>query len=487
LNEFSPTPATIYLANGDDFPDVLAGSALAAKTGDPIVLVDNQLSTLPLAVGTYLKTLSGSGIQPNIIALGGTDVVSDKLLQQADNVFSGVTNISTPPSRIALGFGTAYYLDSSGHVWAWGAGDCGELGNGTAGTQLNPSSSVNPVYGSTVPVEVLNLSNIVSIAAGVYTCYALDSFGHVWAWGFGDDGRLGNGTKGTQLNTGEYPIYGSNISVQVSNLTDIVSIAAAASTGYALDTSGHVWAWGSGWGSPDGSLSSSVPIRVSTLTDIVSISTDAKGNEAFAFDSSGHVWAWGHFGSGVSTVEPIEDPNQATVPMQLPNLKNIVAIAYEGFGDKVTDTSDQLWYALDSSGQVWAWEFKGWFAQDGIQTTPVKVSTLSNIVAVVGRGEDDSFNIYNSGYALDNSGRVWAWGDGIDGIFNNDGTVVKKSTLVQVSNMSNVVEIVGNIKNSYALDSSSNVWAWGINGSGQLGNGTITNSNVPVQVLDLPK
>ncbi|MDR3602652.1 MAG: cell wall-binding repeat-containing protein [Desulfosporosinus sp.] len=85
LNEFSPAPATIYLANGNDFPDVLAGSALAAKTGDPILLVDNQLSTLPPAVEAYLKKFSGSGIQPNVIALGGTDVVSSILCQQAND------------------------------------------------------------------------------------------------------------------------------------------------------------------------------------------------------------------------------------------------------------------------------------------------------------------------------------------------------------------------------------------------------------------
>jgi putative cell wall-binding protein len=35
LNEFSPDPGTIYIANGDDFQDVLSGSALAAKAGDP--------------------------------------------------------------------------------------------------------------------------------------------------------------------------------------------------------------------------------------------------------------------------------------------------------------------------------------------------------------------------------------------------------------------------------------------------------------------
>ncbi|MDR3600222.1 MAG: cell wall-binding repeat-containing protein [Desulfosporosinus sp.] len=87
INEFSSTPDTIYLANGDDFPNVLAGSALAAKTGNPIILVDNQLSTLPSAAEAYLNELNDSGIQANSIALGGTDVVSDDLIQQFENAF----------------------------------------------------------------------------------------------------------------------------------------------------------------------------------------------------------------------------------------------------------------------------------------------------------------------------------------------------------------------------------------------------------------
>jgi len=520
LNEFSPTPATIYLANGDDFQDVLAGSALAAKKGDPIILVDNQRSTLPPAVNDYLKKLSGSAIQPNVIALGGTDVVSDNLIQQVSDVFSTASNNSTSPgatvtdnnaliekqqkaglSRIVVGNGTAYYVDSVGHVWAWGAGANGELGNGTMGIQLSASDSTNPIYGSNVPVEVSNLSNIVSIAAGGNTCYALDNGGHVWAWGDGTYGQLGNGTKATQLSNGQYPIFGSNIPVQVSNLTNIISIAAGDSTGYALDSSGNVWTWGDGGGGqlgiPNGQYTSDIPIQIPTLTDIVSISAEAQGGEAFAFDSSGQVWAWGPFGSsihsGLGWASGLTTDSQAFVPVQLSNLTNIVAFAYEGFGPKAIlhdafgngwsfQTSDQLWYVLDNSGQVWAWEFAGSNVTYGTRITPIKVSNLSKIVAIVGMRYDN-----NSGYAMDSSGNVWTWGDAksFDEV-GKDGTI-NQSTPVQVSNISNIVEITGNDTNCYAFDRSGQVWAWGLSNNGQLGNGTTTDSSVPVQVIGLPK
>ncbi|MDR3599173.1 MAG: cell wall-binding repeat-containing protein [Desulfosporosinus sp.] len=105
LNEFAPAPKTIYLANGEDFPDVLAGSVLAAKTGNPIILVDNQLSTLPPASEAYLEKLSVSGVQPNVIAFGGTEVVSDTLMQQVKNTFTsstGLNNISIPQGATSI-------------------------------------------------------------------------------------------------------------------------------------------------------------------------------------------------------------------------------------------------------------------------------------------------------------------------------------------------------------------------------------------------
>lgn len=89
INEFSASPRTLFLANGFNFPDALAGSALAAKTGDPVLLIDNNGGTLPPAVEAYLKKLRAAGSRPIVRALGGTAVVSDTLIRQAENVLDG--------------------------------------------------------------------------------------------------------------------------------------------------------------------------------------------------------------------------------------------------------------------------------------------------------------------------------------------------------------------------------------------------------------
>jgi len=89
LNEFSLNPRTVYLANGYENLEALAGSALAAKTSDPVLLINPKLSTLPPATEAYLKKLSDSGYRPMVRAFGGSVVVPDHLIKQAEMVLNG--------------------------------------------------------------------------------------------------------------------------------------------------------------------------------------------------------------------------------------------------------------------------------------------------------------------------------------------------------------------------------------------------------------
>ena len=68
----------VYLATGNNFPDALAGSVLAAQTNSPIVMVD---STLGGDAATYLN--SNSHVVKEVYVLGGPGVVPDTILQSA--------------------------------------------------------------------------------------------------------------------------------------------------------------------------------------------------------------------------------------------------------------------------------------------------------------------------------------------------------------------------------------------------------------------
>jgi alpha-tubulin suppressor-like RCC1 family protein len=86
--------------------------------------------------------------------------------------------------------------------------------------------------------------------------------------------------------------------------------------------------------------------------------------------------------------------------------------------------------------------------------------------------------------ALKNDGTVWTWGGNSNGQLGN-GTTTDSNIPVQVSGasgLSNVVGVAAGSNHTVALINSGAVWAWGSNSNGQLGNGTTTDSNTPLVV-----
>ena len=75
----------VYLATGSAFPDALAGSALAAVAGGPLLLASP--TSLPAATAAEISRLHPSAI----VALGGTSAVSDGVLDAAVAAAGGAT------------------------------------------------------------------------------------------------------------------------------------------------------------------------------------------------------------------------------------------------------------------------------------------------------------------------------------------------------------------------------------------------------------
>jgi len=85
---------------------------------------------------------------------------------------------------------------------------------------------------------------------------------------------------------------------------------------------------------------------------------------------------------------------------------------------------------------------------------------------------------------LQTDGTVKAWGFNGSGQLGN-GTTTDSATPVSVSGLTNVIAIAARQDSSLALTSDGHVWAWGSNNAGQLGDGTNTDRSTPVQVSGL--
>jgi len=86
---FAPTPDKVYLTTGYGFADALAGSALAAKNGYPIIFIDPSSPTLHKATAGYFGKLNANNLSPTLIAFGGKGAVSDDVLKNSSDMIIG--------------------------------------------------------------------------------------------------------------------------------------------------------------------------------------------------------------------------------------------------------------------------------------------------------------------------------------------------------------------------------------------------------------
>jgi len=79
------------------------------------------------------------------------------------------------------------------------------------------------------------------------------------------------------------------------------------------------------------------------------------------------------------------------------------------------------------------------------------------------------------------NGELWAWGWNRDGQVG-DGTTEARYSPVFI--MDDVTAVSTGESHTIAIRSDGSLWAWGSNSNGQLGNGTRVSSYIPVWVMD---
>jgi alpha-tubulin suppressor-like RCC1 family protein len=250
---------------------------------------------------------------------------------------------------------SALALKTDGTVWAWGLNDGGIFGD-------EGKASL-----SAAPLQVPGPSDVVAIASGERTGYALKSDGTVWAWGYGGFGELGDGA-----------LHETAVPPQpVPGLSGIVAIGAGSDFGLAVRSDGTVMAWGGNVRGTlgDGSAASRSlsPVGVSGLTGVTQVAGDAANG--YALKSDGTVWAWGlgesgELGNGTNA-------ELSRTPVQV-----------SGIGDAVTIAAgDEAGHALRLNGTVLSWGRGGIYSYLGNgsvygSNVPVEASNLSGVTAI---------------------------------------------------------------------------------------------------------
>jgi alpha-tubulin suppressor-like RCC1 family protein len=378
---------------------------------------------------------------------------------------------------------------AASQVWCWGWGGP-QLGNGTE-------------LGSYVPSAVAGGLTFASVASGSgHTC-ALTTDGTAYCWGGNSGGALGIGTSPPASGCWpDDPACLNAVPVRVTGGLQFSAIDADEHT-CALTSAGIAYCWGSNFsgqlgvgdkngpehcsgGVIEGDGCSTEPVPVAGGRTFIAI--EAGYNHSCALNAAGAVFCWGWNHSGVlgdGTSLQQEHP----APVQVAGGYSFVAISAGGFHNcgLTADGSAYCW-GRNEDGQLGvgtttgpefcAHPFDPYYGDGYCSNTPVPVAGGLHFAAI-GAG------FYHT-CGLTTDGDVYCWGDNLYGQLGIDFTAQNSPIPVLVRGGLTFTALSVGSTHNCGITLGRELYCWGNNGTGQLGNGTTFHSSVPVRVAGQP-
>jgi alpha-tubulin suppressor-like RCC1 family protein len=377
-------------------------------------------------------------------------------LNNAGQLGSGTTvNRSSPVqigtsswAMVSTGGSVVGAITSTGGLYTWGDNSNGAMADGTT---VNKSSPVH-----------IGTSSWSSVGMGIFFGAGILSTGLLFNWGYNFFGEIGNNTGNS---------YSSP--VQIGTNTWLQLNFQNSSSGFlnvgAIRSDGTLWSWG-GTSPGDGTSNTySSPVQIGIYNPLSWTAISTKGATSLGIATSG-LYTWGLNASG-------QLGDGTTIDKSSP-----IQIGTSSWSKVSTGNSNSV--AITTTGALYTWGYNGQ-GQLGDGTTidkssPVQIGTSSWTLV---SGGADGHSI-----AIRNDFTLWAWGqDNFSQL--GDLQVVSKSSpvaafLVQTltSSLSPAVVVAGLNHSALIVPDSNNnpnLYTWGLNTSGQLGNGTTLATTSP--------
>ena len=331
------------------------------------------------------------------------------------------------------------------HAYAWGDNSSGVLTVGGVARAMSP-----------VPVDLP--AGITDLGGGDDFAVALTASGVVWTWGGNAFGQLGDGTTAASSEPEPVTLAGTAVDVAVGARHVLV-----------LTDDHRVLSWGSnGHGQlGDGStIDRASPTDVDVPGDVVDV---AAGNDvSLATTSDGSLYAWGQGDAGQlgSGSQDALTPVAVTLP---PGTRVVDA-----------DTGLHQTVAATAAGQLLAW---GRDVRGYPLPLPMSVDTAHGSIVQVAAGD-------NHLVALTDRGTVLTFGDDTHGqLGDGDGIDASRirtpGEVVFTGATGPIVAISAGGNHTLALTSTGQVFTWGGNRYGEVGDGSLVDVTAPLLVSDL--
>jgi alpha-tubulin suppressor-like RCC1 family protein len=464
---------TASIANTGNAPaTVTVASSTTAYSPDPAVATAINAGAALNVMVNFAPTVFGDNNANLSLSVSGATVLCQPLPAAisltgkgkgvASNVGVGSIGRNTERSSSACAVLTGA-PGNVGHVACWGDNQFGQLGQGSAIPNQAPT-----------PVVIPSFSGAVAVAgSGEHNCARMTN-GTVYCWGRNTNSRTPPRVTG-QLGSG-----GADKSVPtlVPGVTNVISLSAAerhtcaVSTVNVGDASGKVICWGTNkrGNLGTGTISdSSGPVQVSGITDALTVSVSGFGGCARRVGNVVSCWgqqnAKGNLGNGVTTT------NTTGAPVPVSGLSTAVFLAAGGGGGRTGISC-----VAENTGNVLCWgdnngrplptigKINGAVLANTSSNplpAPVAVPGVSGATAVTAGRQHMCAIVAN--------GAVKCWGRGPNGQLGN-GTNVSASAQVDATGLLGVTQLSSQRDFNCALLSTGAVMCWGQNTFSQLGN-----------------
>jgi len=319
------------------------------------------------------------------------------------------------------------------------------------------------------PVALNLPGTVAEVGSSNSTEYALLTNGTLYAWGVGTAGQLGNGGTADSLARPVQVEFPAGVRI-ASIPTDVMPDDSA----FAIDTTGHVWAWGL---NPSGAfcLSNEQEYTTPVRLPFSDVSVVAGGGNHATYDAGGALFScggnqYGQLGDG--TTQPSTTPVRVAV-LGGQRVTSLVA----SWCDSGVVLSDGEYYdwGYDGAGQLGD-------GRMGVSSDlPVRVSLPGPVTQAA---EGGSLADNGQTLVLLSDSSVYAWGND-DHYQLGDGRTANEDLPGKILPPAGVTyrTLATGGNTSYAISTAGNAYAWGNGLVGQLGDGLSTPAKRPVKIL----
>lgn len=388
--------------------------------------------------------------------------------------------------QVSAGNNRTCAISTNDKLYCWGNNVNGEFGD--------KSSSQNPIPTEVYSDGVLKNKKIIMVSNGMsHVCAITDDY-QAYCWGYGLNGRLGDGAQLTRT----YPV-----AVAISGVAGLKGFKSIATGGYhtcAISTDDKPYCWGAntygqlGNNSTSDSLS---PVLVSgggVLDGKAVISIAVGQKHTCALTSDNKLYCWGYNGNGeLGNGQTVDSP----VPVEITSSGDLAGRQIKAISSK-SEASHTCAIAVDISlgNQVYCWGY-GYYGQLGNSKSGNLAKSISPTAIVPSSDlRDKAINsvivgssntcVLSSGAGGINQAYCWGQND-----YGQVGTG-SRSQLELLPNLVNgevtvdksVISIsIGNLHGCMVV-SNGKLYCWGRNSYGQLGADSYTDTYSPALIKE---